>query len=152
MKQKKRRKKTHKEPLNLTINPRVRELADLVMKARCYDSISVFVEDLIRDEYERRVERITVITVPPIEPPSPEGGGPSSPTSPITIGPGGVPKSLADIALASQEEAEALAGEDHQERPQSPTTASPNDNKPEPTVDDRKAKGRPHTVQGKAHT
>jgi len=43
-----------KKPLNLTLNERVIELAERIMDLRGHSSFSGFVEELIRDEYERR--------------------------------------------------------------------------------------------------
>lgn len=47
-----------KKPLNLTIHTKVMKLAGDVMKLRGHTSISAFVEELIRDEYERRNGRL----------------------------------------------------------------------------------------------
>jgi len=49
-----------KQALNLTINVRVRQMAEEIMAARGYSSISGFVEELIRDEYEKRVAPPTI--------------------------------------------------------------------------------------------
>jgi hypothetical protein len=43
-----------KKPVNLTLNQRVLELAEQVMRLRGHSSLSGFVEELIRDEYDRR--------------------------------------------------------------------------------------------------
>lgn len=43
-----------KRPVNLTLNKRVIELAEKIMELRGHSSLSGFVEELIRDEYDRR--------------------------------------------------------------------------------------------------
>ena len=43
-----------KKPVNLTLHERVLEFAQQVMQLRGQSSLSAFVEELIRDEYERR--------------------------------------------------------------------------------------------------
>lgn len=48
-----------KRPVNLTINERILVLADRIMALRGYSSFSVFVEDLIRTEYDSRCPPLT---------------------------------------------------------------------------------------------
>lgn len=43
-----------KKPVNLTLNERVLDLAQQIMEPLGHSSLSGFVEQLIRDEYERR--------------------------------------------------------------------------------------------------
>jgi len=43
-----------KRPVNLTLNEKVLEFAAQIMELRGQGNMSAFVEELIRDEYERR--------------------------------------------------------------------------------------------------
>lgn len=49
-----------KKPVNLTINTKVLDLADKVMDLRGHSSLSGFVEELIRAEYEKRLGLLTL--------------------------------------------------------------------------------------------
>ena len=49
-----------KKPVNLTLHERVLEFASRIMALRGHNSLSAFVEELIRDEYERRHGPLTV--------------------------------------------------------------------------------------------
>ncbi len=60
-----------KKPTNLTLNQTVLERAETLMTRRGYDSLSGLVEQLIRDEYDRRYEELREDRPahPPLEPP-----------------------------------------------------------------------------------
>lgn len=55
------RQKSDKAPANLTLSLRVIEMAKAVMELRAHTSMSAFVEELIRDEFERRKGRMEFI-------------------------------------------------------------------------------------------
>ncbi len=61
-----------KKPVNLTLHERVLEFASQIMALRGHGSLSAFVEELIRDEYERRHGTLTVESLKDA-PPSPPG-------------------------------------------------------------------------------
>lgn len=46
--------KTTKTRTNLTLHPRIRQLAARLMEERAFNDFSPFVEQLIREEFERR--------------------------------------------------------------------------------------------------
>ena len=47
-----------KRPVNLTLHERVLQMADEIMRARGYASMSALIEELIRNEYDRRIDSI----------------------------------------------------------------------------------------------
>lgn len=69
-----------KRPVNLTLSERILDLAKEVMEKRGFDSISAFVEQLIRDEHERRFGVLTRDEFAAIlrELPHPYGSAPTS--------------------------------------------------------------------------
>jgi hypothetical protein len=55
-----------KRPVNLTLDERVLTFAEAVMELRGQSSLSGFIEELIRDEYERRAGPLILReTLPP---------------------------------------------------------------------------------------
>lgn len=52
-----------KKRTNITMHPDIRALADEVMNARKFSDLSGFLEQLIREEYERRVGRMEIPTL-----------------------------------------------------------------------------------------
>jgi len=49
-----------KRNINMSIHPSIEETAERLMAARKFSSMSAFVEQLIREEYERRVEPMVI--------------------------------------------------------------------------------------------
>ena len=73
---------SNKRPVNLTLNERVLEFAEQIMELRGHSSLSAFIEELVRDEYERRNGPMVIQDT--VTPPAPAPVAPTPPAKPFS--------------------------------------------------------------------